>query len=61
MTEPKGVKSRYKTTHWAEYNVALKSRGALTIWLDKTCRGTRAPVANEAGSKDSAMRPYSSV
>ena len=35
MTEPKGAKTRYKTTNWAAYNAALKARGSLTIWLDK--------------------------
>lgn len=27
-------KSRYKTTNWAEYNQALRQRGAFTIWFD---------------------------
>ena len=35
MSEPKGMKTRYKTTNWAAYNAALKTRGSLTIWLDK--------------------------
>ncbi len=35
MTETKGAKARYKTTNWAAYNAALKSRGSLTIWLNK--------------------------
>ncbi len=35
MTEPKGAKTRCKTTYWATYNTALKARGSLTIWLDK--------------------------
>jgi len=29
------AKKRYKTTNWAQYNVSLKARGSLTIWLDK--------------------------
>jgi hypothetical protein len=28
-------KPRYRTTNWPSYNAALKSRGSLTIWLDK--------------------------
>ncbi len=35
MTEPKGAKTRDKTTNWAMYNATLKARGSLTIWLDK--------------------------
>lgn len=35
MTEPEGAKARHKTTNWAPYNAALKSRGSLTIWLDE--------------------------
>jgi hypothetical protein len=26
MSEPQGPKARYKTTHWTEYNAALKAR-----------------------------------
>ena len=34
MTEPKGVKARYKTTNWVAYNAALKARESLTIsWI----------------------------
>ena len=35
MSEPLRSKSRYRTTNWPSYNAALKSRGSLTIWLDK--------------------------
>lgn len=35
MTEPKGTKARYKTTNWTAYNAALKTRGSLTVWLNK--------------------------
>ena len=35
MNKEKGSKARYKTTNWAAYDVALKARGSLTIWLDK--------------------------
>ena len=24
----------YKTTHWSDYNTALKQRGSLSIWFD---------------------------
>ncbi len=27
--------TRYHTTNWKAYNVALKKRGSLLIWLDK--------------------------
>ena len=27
--------AKYKTTNWRHYNQALKSRGALMIWLDR--------------------------
>lgn len=26
---------RYRTTNWKQYKAALKSRGSLTVWLDK--------------------------
>jgi hypothetical protein len=29
---------KYKTTNWPTYNAALKSRGALMIWLDPTLK-----------------------
>ena len=32
------AKTKYRTTNWKEYNAALKSRGALLIWLDKDMR-----------------------
>lgn len=35
MTELKRLKVRYKTTHWAAYNAALKARELLRILLDK--------------------------
>ncbi|MGL4290884.1 MAG: IS5 family transposase [Phreatobacter sp.] len=31
----KPTPSRYRTTNWSSYNVALKKRGSLLIWLDK--------------------------
>ena len=27
---------RYHTTHWKQYNAALKAQGSLTIWVDKS-------------------------
>lgn len=32
MSKPE---KKYRTTNWTEYNAALKSRGSLSIWLDK--------------------------
>ena len=34
---------RYRTTNWNAYNAALKSRGALTIWLDENMTWYAAP------------------
>ena len=33
MSQP--LKPRYRTTNWKQYNAALKTRGSLTVWLDK--------------------------
>ena len=35
---PESIK--YKTTNWRRYNEALKSRGALMIWLDRDLQWT---------------------
>ena len=35
MSQPRSPKARYRTINWHSYNAALKSRGSLTIWLDK--------------------------
>jgi len=32
---PKPVAKQYRTKNWKAYNAALKSRGSLSIWLDK--------------------------
>ena len=48
MTEPKGVKQRYKTTNCGEYNAALRARGSLTIWLDKDMQWY-APASGKRG------------
>ena len=34
MTDAKKPRGVYRTMNWPEYNAALKSRGALSIWLD---------------------------
>lgn len=31
----KHVEKKYRTTNWSAYNKVLKSRGSLSIWLDK--------------------------
>ena len=36
MTQDKKVRSRYRTINWPQYNAALKARGSLSIWLDKS-------------------------
>jgi hypothetical protein len=35
MSDAERPRAKYKTTHWAAYNAALKSRGPLTVWLDR--------------------------
>lgn len=48
MAAPKGAKTRYKTTNWAAYNAALKTRGLLTICLDKNMQWY-APASGKRG------------
>lgn len=36
MGQPPPPKSRYRITNWKQYNTALKARGSLTVWLDKS-------------------------
>lgn len=36
MSQSPQSKSRYRITNWKQYNTALKTRGSLTIWLDKS-------------------------
>ena len=31
----KPTEKKYRTTNWSAYNASLKSRGSLSIWLDK--------------------------
>ena len=33
--QPDKPKDRYKITNWQEYNLGLKRRGSLTIWIDE--------------------------
>ena len=33
---PAAPKRRYRTTNWKQYNAALKARGSLTVWFDKS-------------------------
>ena len=35
MSQSQHSKPRYRTINWKQYNAALKSRGSLTIWLDR--------------------------
>jgi hypothetical protein len=41
MTKP--APAKYRTTNWKQYNLALKTRGSLMIWLDKTMQWHGAP------------------
>ena len=43
MNEGKKVRTRYRTTNWAQYNAALKARGSLTLWLDRGMRWLAEP------------------
>lgn len=36
MSETSWGRRKYRTTSWKAYNAALKARGDLTIWLDKS-------------------------
>ncbi|WP_171334563.1 transposase, partial [Acinetobacter stercoris] len=40
-------KSRYKTTNWAEYNQALRQRGAFTIWFDPQMQWYAMPTGKK--------------
>ena len=56
--EGKRPRGRYKTTNWAEYNVALKARGSLTVWLE-TDMQWYAPATGKRGnlSTTPCLRP----
>lgn len=44
MDEEKKKPGKYRTTNWAAYNAALKSRGSLTVWLDRDMKWLAAPT-----------------
>lgn len=44
MDEEKKKPGKYRTTNWAAYNAALKSRGSLTVWLDRDMQWLAAPT-----------------
>ena len=46
----KPTKRRYKTTNWREYNQALKTRGSLSVWLDKGMAWFAAPTGKRGRS-----------
>lgn len=46
----KPTKRRYKTTNWREYNQALKTRGSLSVWLDKDMAWFAAPTGKRGRS-----------
>ena len=48
MRESKRPRGKYKTTNWAAYNAALKTRGSLTVWLNKDLQGY-APASGKRG------------
>jgi len=39
-TDQRQEKDTYKVVNWSSYNKSLKSRGSLTIWLDKNLEKT---------------------
>lgn len=36
MSQSSSRKHRYRTINWCQYNVELKARSSLAIWMDKT-------------------------
>lgn len=44
MTKEKKMRTKYRTTNWAQYNAALKARGSLSIWLDKDMQWLAEPT-----------------
>ena len=53
---PKPAAKQYRTKNWKAYNAGLKSRGSLSIWLDKdmawfaggTGKRGRSPIYSDA-------------
>ena len=43
MSETSWGRRKYRTTNWKAYNAALRSRGDLTIWLDKDMQWLAPP------------------
>lgn len=58
MSQSTQSKPRYCTTNWKQYNAALKARGSLSIWLDKSmswfaaARSSRTPLSSFADSQE---------
>ena len=48
MSESKRPRGKYRTTNWAAYNAALKTRGSLTVWLNKDMQWY-APASGKRG------------
>jgi hypothetical protein len=54
----KCAKSRYRIRNWPEYEVGLRNRGDLTVWLsDATLDAWRAPASGRPGGQ----RTYSDL
>ena len=49
MSKP--ASATYKTTNWADYNVALKRRGSLTIWFDPEMNWDAEPSGKRGRSR----------
>ena len=48
MTKP--APQKYRTTNWKNYNAALKQRGAMLIWIDKSMAWNGAPTGKRGRS-----------
>ena len=48
MSESKRPRGKYKTTNWAAYDTARKTRGSLTVWLNKDMQWY-APASGKRG------------
>jgi Transposase DDE domain len=44
MTNTSPPKKTYRTTNWSQYNASLKTRGSLTVWLDKEMQWLAPPT-----------------
>ena len=45
------MRTRYRTINWSQYNAALKTRGSLTIWLDRGMRWLAEPSGKRGRGK----------